>query len=126
MPEYLNAIKYNRHFPRKVVYGHTDKGGLGITKLYTMQGIKQIETLLLTLRNNDESSHLLHISAQLLQLEAGTSKPILSFPITNLDHLTPTWLTSLWRLCILHDITIYIYISQTSHCKTIKERMIET
>ena len=108
LPTYLNKLGYNQHYPRSIVFGEFSKGGLDITPLYTAQTITQIETLITSFRHKTQFSSLVNISLQLLQLEAGSNAPVLSYNPGDLSFLTPTWLTSIWRACISHNINIHI------------------
>jgi hypothetical protein len=53
----LPTLGYNRHFPRDVVYGPTQYGGLGIHRLSTEQGIAHTKHLLgsLLLENKEQT-----------------------------------------------------------------------
>ena len=74
---YKPKIGLNRNFPSDVFHGPSDYGGLSNISLYTMQGYKQIQLLIGSIRNRDEAEELIRASLQYEQMESGYISPLL-------------------------------------------------
>ena len=93
---YKPKIGLNRNFPREVFHGPSDYGGLSNISLYSMQGFKQIQLLIGSIRNQDEASKLILASLQYEQIESGYITPLLSAQTetTYQKWSPPTWIES--------------------------------
>jgi len=69
----LVKLGYNRHFPRCVVFGPIEWGGLGLQSLRSIQGYQQIKLLLRALNTETDVTPLLKILLRYSALEAGTT-----------------------------------------------------
>jgi len=105
----LSKLGYNRHFPRKVVFGPKEWGGLGLKSLRFTQRYQHTKLLLRVMNNNNTKvSTLLEILLRESAMEAGTNDLYCKNSKTVnriLAYLTPTWLTSLLHFLSQHAIT---------------------
>ena len=74
---YLPKIGMNRKFPKVLLRGSQEYGGLGDPSYYTTQGYRQFQLLIGHVRNNDEVETMIRQEIELLQITAGVSKPIM-------------------------------------------------
>jgi len=72
MTALLPQLGYNRHMPCRVVFGPTNLGGGGFTKIKYEQVACQTEELICTLRKNDDMSMNYKISADSIQALLGS------------------------------------------------------
>ena len=119
---YKPKIGLNRNFPPEVFHGPSDYGGLGNISLYSMQGFKQIQLLIGSVRNQDEASKLILASLQYEQMESGYITPLLSTcTATTYQKWSPsTWIGSIKTF--LTDITAEIQIPHVRHPQAQRER----
>ena len=87
----LTALRYNRHFPRAVVYGSPQFGGLNFKHLYIEQGTKHVLSFIKYYRHNNSIGNLLRISLRWIRLIAGLSVCPLQRPQTNYFHIPDKW-----------------------------------
>jgi len=105
----LPAIGINRHFPRKMVYGHKSQYGLGIPHLYDLQGFQHLSALMKFTSLKNPTGDLLQHSYEALQVELGIPGEIFK------DHdphiwnsiTTPSWLSQTWSYAHEQDIDIH-------------------
>jgi hypothetical protein len=90
----LTKCKFNRHFPRSVVFGSPFYGGLGWRHLYFEQGIQHILIIIKHLWTPGHFQSLLQINLWWYMLIAGISFAPLEFPSVPLPHLEGAWLNS--------------------------------
>ena len=108
----LTKMGYNRHFPRAIVFGPIEYGGMGLKNLYFQQGFLQIKGFLNATREETTVTPLLRILMRTMQLEAGTSHNQLQSSWHRkriLSYLTSTWLTNL--ATFLEDNGLNIHMS---------------
>ena len=74
---YLPKIGMNRKFPKVLLRGPQEYGGLGDPSYYTTQGYRQFQLLIGHVRNNDKVETMIRQEIELLQITAGVSKPIM-------------------------------------------------
>ena len=92
----LHTLGLNRNFPLALVHSGPEDLGLGIDEFPTTQGIAQLQLLLGHLNVWDRTGKLIAITLGTLELEIGLGKCPLWHPhTTTLEHVTPTWLTSI-------------------------------
>ena len=115
-------IGLNRNFPPEVFHGPSDYGGLGNIPLYAMQGFKQIQLLIGSVRNQDEASKLILASLQYEQMESGYITPLLSMCIsTTYQKCSPsTWIGSI--KAFLTSMHAEIQIPHIRHPQAQRER----
>jgi hypothetical protein len=109
----LTKMGYNRHFPRAIVFGPIEYGGMGLKNLYFQQGFLQIKGFLPATREDTTVTPLLRILMRTMQLEAGTSHNQLQSSWHRkriLSYLTPTWLTNL--ATFLEDNGLNIHMNE--------------
>ena len=73
----LSASGFNQKFPRAVVFGHENFGGLGWGNTRQIQTYETIKLFLSYMKMENELSKLMRISLELEQLRQGTQKPIM-------------------------------------------------
>ena len=102
---YKPKIGLNRNFPSAVLQGPNDFCGLAHPPFYTQQGFKQLQMLLGTIRNKDDTGDYIKASLELEQQESGYTTPILSVetPITYQAWAPKTWVGSVKRF--LHTMS---------------------
>ena len=94
---YLPKIGMNRKFPKRVLRGPQEYGGMGDPSYYTIQGYKQLQLLIGHVRDNDEVGTMIRQEIELLQITAGVSKPIMHRESdSEWKHwVEPTWITAI-------------------------------
>ncbi len=93
--DFLPHLGFARNFPRAVLFGPTQHGGLALRSLQCHQGIEQTLLLLQHLRLQDSPGQLARITLDWYQIYCGVSFPILAAPNLDLPHAPPGWITSL-------------------------------
>ena len=93
----LPKIGINRHFPRAIVHGPINRGGLGISNMELLQGIDHVLTIVRQLRNESPTSELIRLLIQQTQLEYGQPEIIFQHKFPNKNYLTKTWITDIWK-----------------------------
>ena len=91
----MPKVGLNRNFPTAVFQGPAEFGGLAHPPFYTLQGYKQIQLLMGTIRNEDDTGKLIKASLAYEQQESGYVTPIFhtstgSTPIP-ISQYTPTY-----------------------------------
>ena len=90
-----------------MIYGSSDRGGLGIHSLYLFQGASHIDFLIRHSQSGTTSHDLIHTSLAASTLELGCSGQLLTKDYqTHGRHLTSTWITHLWQFCSRYQIKI--------------------
>jgi len=95
----LPSAGYIWSFPRAIVHGPWQWGGLNIPNLYTEQVIAHLHTLLKFGGQLDDITGSLLQAWEAFQLKKGLSGDIFTFPEVVQDYLTPTWLSDTWAAC---------------------------
>jgi len=103
----LPAAGVVRTFPRAIVHGPWQWGGLNIPNLHTEQTIKHLHTILkfggeLT----DLTAGLIQATAEAFLLETGLTGKIIDFPAGVYSYVTPTWISHTWEVCRQYNIQI--------------------
>jgi hypothetical protein len=84
----LPAEGIYRNFPLALAYGSESKQGLVLIPLYDRQGTEAIARLVKFAEDPTHfSGNLLRTSIELLNIEIGTSEPVLSLSIKQFEHL---------------------------------------
>jgi hypothetical protein len=80
LPYALSKMGFNRTTSTAVRHGPAYYGGMEVFNLEMEQGVQHTNMLLSHIRKQDEVGHMLQISIEHLQLQAGVSWPVLSRP----------------------------------------------
>ena len=107
----LSTMGYNRNFPRAVVFGPVQYGGIGLKSLYSQQGYLGIKWFIKTVREESRVTELLRTLVFTTQLEAGIGTHILSSSVHRkriLQYLTPTWLTHIITFLEEHGLNLLL------------------
>lgn len=117
---YCQAIGLNAHFPRSVLFGPCELGGLGIDNLRTILTTTRLNYFLYHTRQGTQVGKKLETSAAHLQIEIGTSKPFFQSNYDQYGHLaTPTLNTCLWAETEPYGLTIRGH-SEALWCPTLQ------
>ena len=104
----LPCAGISRNFPRALVYGPTKYQGLGVTSLYTTQGIEHIVRIIkFGTSQKHMTGKILRHSLEALKMELGTNGSVLSLPFTIWGHLaTESWIKDTWKFLAEHNMRI--------------------
>jgi len=84
-------------YPRALVHGPTQHGGLDIPHLYTEQLLAHARTILRYGPDKMEpTGFLLHMTAKAMWLEVGVNGKLLATPLILQDHVTELWIKHVW------------------------------
>ena len=103
----LNNASISRNYPRDVVFGSVDEGGLGMEDLYIHQGAERISFITEHLQETSLSAELLKTSIELAKVEIG-----LGCNLFQLDYemfhslLTECWIKDVWKFANEQKILI--------------------
>jgi hypothetical protein len=89
--QFLPKMGYDRTFPRAVVFGPREAGGLNLTHMYTEQGSQKVKTLLEHVRSESGMGNLMRYNLNWLQLHSGRSTPLLESN-DEVKYLDKNWL----------------------------------
>jgi len=103
-----------RTYPRALVHGPLQYGGLEIPHLYTEQIVAHARTILrYGIDRSDPTGFLLHTAAEAMRLELGINGELLAAPLILQDHITTSWIKHVWvstqesEITLLTDFTDY-------------------
>ncbi len=99
MSIFLPKLGLNQHFPRVVLYGPPEMGGLQLRDLYIEQGIAQIMTLLRHVYSNTTVGNMIMIAIQSLQMEAGTKVQLMTDTVESFSYITKCWISEICFMC---------------------------
>jgi len=103
----LPSAGSTRTFPRAMVHGPWQWGGLNIPSLFMEQTTKHLHTLMKFGRQlTDMTRSLLQASCEAFRLESGLSGTILELPECMYSYMTTTWVTQMWELCCTQNIQV--------------------
>jgi hypothetical protein len=104
----LPAIGINRNFPKKLVHGACDSGGLGIPSTYVAQGVAGISQLCSNLGATESMMAKLTTACwEALQVEIGSDTGIFELDFAKYGGLgTKSKLMDTWKFCHENGITI--------------------
>ena len=114
-------IGLNINFPAAVFRSPLEFGGLETIPLHTIQGYKQIQLFIGSIRNQDEAGKLSMASLKFEQMESGYIAPIMNSrtSITYQKWATPTLVGSIQKF--LHTMDTEIEIPTISYPKAQRE-----
>ena len=75
---YLPRVGLNKHFPKSILNGPAEYGGMEHKTFYDRQGMAQIKLHMGSIRNAVDTSELIQASLEVTQLESGLGTPIMS------------------------------------------------
>jgi len=103
----LPAAGLTRTFPRALVHGPWQWGGLNIPNLFTEQTTKHIHTLLKFGGDlGDMTGGLIQATEESFHLEAGFTGLLSDFPKKVYSYVTPTWISRMREVCQQYHIHI--------------------
>jgi len=86
-----------RTYPRALVHGPLQYGGLEIPHLYTEQILAHARTVLrYGPDQSDATGFLLHTAAEAMRLEIGLNGKLLTAPLILQDQVTTSWIKHVW------------------------------
>ena len=97
---FLQAMGYNPHFPRTAAYAPKEIGGIGLNRLYTKQGIRNVSQLMKHIRARTSVGDLFLIALDWAKLWAGTKESILCDTETILPENSARFLASIREFLI--------------------------
>lgn len=103
----LSKLGYNRKFPRCIVFGPIEWGGLNLKPLAFIQGYQQTKVMLRVINTHTKITNLLKILIRGTYLEAGTNSIFITTRAPTrriLSYLTPTWVTCMLEFLATHSI----------------------
>ncbi|GAX26437.1 hypothetical protein FisN_37Hu013 [Fistulifera solaris] len=89
----LQALGYPTQFPRHVVFGNKDEGGLGFTPLYIEQGIINLQFIMRHVHQGEQLGDTIITYFRWLQHYAGVDYPLLQYPERPTTLLPSKWFT---------------------------------
>jgi hypothetical protein len=103
----LNKAAICKTFPKAVIHGPREEGGLNIPNLYTSQGISRIELLQDHLGMNDMMDELLQTSIEAAKVEIGVGRNLFQLDFELYSPIaTDCWIKSTWQFAYEHNIEI--------------------
>jgi hypothetical protein len=105
--KFIQSIGVSWSFPRAVVYGPKEFGGMGLPYLYSESGCIKVECILNNFKTESELSIAMRIVLIWLQLHAGSSIPILESKQL-LEYIPNNWFMSVKTFIYKIDATISI------------------
>jgi hypothetical protein len=94
---FLATSGYNRHFPHAITFSPKPLGGVGMVPFYLLQGQQGLRMLLRHTLHDTELGRQIRIDLAWVQLEAGTSHPVLENTHENLDYVQDGWVMGIRR-----------------------------
>jgi hypothetical protein len=121
----INKMGINRNVARAIVCGPKHLGGMSLSHLRTLQGIRRLQYFIVHIANNDGVGKLIHICVEATQLEVSTFEPFLFLQHSVHGHYTlnSTWVHELWSFLKLFKGTVtltnsWIPFHQRQHDQT--------
>jgi hypothetical protein len=104
----LNKMGININVARKIVFGPKTLVGLEMHDLYTIQGTKRLQYLIVHVMCNAGNGNLMQICMESNQLEVGLYETFLflNYKIAGSHLLNNTWLTAIWEHLSLSNAAI--------------------
>ena len=95
-----HALGLNSHFPRAVLHGPVELGGMGVPPLWVESLTEKLSYFFHHTRIADTVGQELKTSVAILQLELGCGVSFFELPFETWGRLaTPCWVANLWKLC---------------------------
>ena len=102
----LFKMGFHKNYPKAVVYGPVFKGGLNMVDLTIEDGVRGITHFLHHMYSKDSIAKLIHISLQIMQLEADRGQDLFMDSSIYISYVTPTWITNLRSFMEQHNLRI--------------------
>lgn len=104
----LPASAVCRTFPRNVLYGAKEEGGMGKSNLYIEQELGKIDIFLEFLHSNTMTGEMLRVLVEQCKIEIGLGRNLLQHDYARYGHLlTDNWIKSLWQFCWEYNISLH-------------------
>ena len=95
-----HALGLNEHFPRALLHGPTDLGGLGVPSAWAETLAEKLAYFVHHVRIDDDVGQQFKVSVAIAQLEVGVGTPFFQLPFERWGHLvTKSWVVHLWQSC---------------------------
>jgi hypothetical protein len=104
---FLQICGYEGNFPRAVVYGPIQFGGLGMKELYTECNCNRIESLLCHINMHTQLGQIMKMNLNWLQINYGTSIPTLR-DFHCKKYIQHNWFTNIQQFLASNNATIDI------------------
>ena len=96
-----------KNFPRAVLYGPKQEGGLQLNDLYTSQGLSHIQKFQQHIDKPSITGKLIRVSMETAILEVGIGRNIFNLNYNKFGLLlSECWIKSIWRYCSENNIMI--------------------
>jgi hypothetical protein len=103
----LNKSAICKTFPKAVIHGPKEEGGLDITHLYTHQGLSRIEILHDHLGQKSMTDELLQTSIEAAKVEVGIGRNLFQLDYDLYEPIvTDCWVKATWQFAHEHQIDI--------------------
>ena len=103
----LPKSSISQNYPRKVLYGPINEGGLGLDYLYYTQGAMHLEKLQCYLGTNSITGDLLRVSIETAQLEIGIGRSLFQLDYNTYEFLlTDCWIKHIWKFIQCNNILL--------------------
>ena len=115
-PVLLHAFGINKNCSRNLLYQPHHRLGLQVHHLYHVKGLEKLKIVLMHLRSNDTTAHLLKIALGYTTMECGSLKSCLELSYMKYKkYITHTWLTDLWKY--MHECKSSIIVENLENYK---------
>lgn len=103
-----------RNYPRNVLHGPIEEGGMNIPNIFTFQGTSRLTILQEHLSANTLTGELLRTSIEAAQIEIGVGRNIFLLDYDLYECLlTDCWIKHVWAFAFHNNITIHDNTTQT-------------
>lgn len=110
----LPASAICRKFPRDILYGSPDEGGMGKTNLYIEQGLAKVEIFKEFIDSSNMLGEQLRVLTEQSKVELGLGGNLFTQEYARYGHLlTDSWIKSLWQFLSEFNITLEDNVTHT-------------
>lgn len=103
----LAKTSLSKNFPRKVLYGPKEEGGLGMNDLWTTQGLMHVQKFHQHIGGSSITSKLLRVTMETCILEVGIGRDLFSLDYNKFGFLvSDCCVKHLWCFCWKNSIQI--------------------
>lgn len=121
---YLPKAGFNRNFPRDILYGSKEYGGLGLHNPYLLQGIHHVADIIEHLWKRTPTGHFFKCNIESLRLELGINGPLFYKDYNHYRRalLTDSLICDTWRFSSENNIqfneqsTEFTFIRANDRC----------
>ena len=79
LESFVPALGFNPGYPRAMVLGPTEFGGMGVPHLYTEMNVAKLEYLIMHIRHNSDLGKLFRINLNWMQIHLGIATPLFEY-----------------------------------------------